>query len=308
MIKQYLDKCRTAISHPNLLGRAINQRYYCFRNRRAGGFNRYGVNIFERDWDNLLILDACRYDDFADIHNLPGRLTSVESRGARTPEFLHANFYGQRLDDVVYLNANPMLHRRLDEFEFSVYELFDLWKTDWDSETGTVLPETVKERTLTVAQQYPNKRLIIHFIQPHYPFLGSDNEFDQDPKKSSVRDNMWRRLERGNLDIPTEHLRELYRDNLRRALPAVKELIQNLQGKNIVTSDHGNMFGERSWPVPHKEWGHPPKIYTEELVKVPWLEYLNGNRKDIDGGDISSETELEDDSLVVSRLESLGYR
>jgi len=32
------------------------------------------------------------------------------------------------------------------------------------------------------------------------------------------------------------------------------------------------MFGERASPIPIQEWGHPEGIWTDKLVKVPWLE------------------------------------
>jgi len=82
--------------------------------------------------------------------------------------------------------------------------------------------------------------------------------------------------------------------------------MRELGGKTIVTADHGNMVGERAFPIPFREWGHPRGVYTPELVDVPWLVYERGPPDD-QRGDSRRSRRIADDDVVVERLRDLGY-
>lgn len=61
-------------------------------------------------------------------------------------------------------------------------------------------------------------------------------------------------------------LEQEYRNSLRYVLEELEELIEELDGKTVITADHGEAHGE---------WGlrdHPHSVYIDSLVKVPWLE------------------------------------
>jgi hypothetical protein len=68
------------------------------------------------------------------------------------------------------------------------------------------------------------------------------------------------------------------------------------------------MFGEQSFPIPIREWGHPPGTYTDQLVTVPWLVYENGQRE-IEREPTSENAGDPDEagSDVEDRLRQLGY-
>ena len=66
------------------------------------------------------------------------------------------------------------------------------------------------------------------------------------------------------------------------------------------------MVGERAFPIPIREWGHPRGIYTNGLVTVPWLVSENGERCEITAGD-SADSESVDEDVVADRLRDLGY-
>src|SRR6056297_529711 len=51
-----------------------------------------GTRVMDEDWDNLIILDACRYDMFAEQVDLDGELESRISLGSTSEEFLEQNF------------------------------------------------------------------------------------------------------------------------------------------------------------------------------------------------------------------------
>jgi hypothetical protein len=67
------------------------------------------------------------------------------------------------------------------------------------------------------------------------------------------------------------------------------------------------MVGERAFPFPIREWGHPRGIYTEQLVKVPWLVDDTGPRRKVVTEAAESETSDVDEETVADRLKNLGY-
>lgn len=164
------------------------------------------------------------------------------------------------------------------------------------------------EYTRWAAAQYPNKRLVVHFMQPHFPFLTDETEFDKGHLESDDDVfHMWMQLMTGQLELTAAELRALFADNLRRALPAVERAIDLLDGRTVVTSDHGNMHGERSWPIPVRVWGHPPGIYHPALVEVPWLISEGEDRRRIVAEPPVSDPTDGTDTDVGDRLRCLGY-
>jgi hypothetical protein len=292
--------------NPAFVGRELNRLFH--RRSYQREFNTRGVDVMEEEWDNLLILDACRFDDFADLHDLPGELETRRSRGSHTAEFLRGNFDGRDLLDTVYVTASPQLHYQGIDARFHAVDY--VWDGDgWDDDAGTVLPETMVERALAAADSYPENRLIVHFIQPHYPFLGASDVLCGSVKDRTGRD-IWGALMHGEYRGSPEEIRAAYRRNLEIVLPSVRTLLANVRGRTVVTSDHGNMFGERAFPVPIREWGHPPGVYTEELVTVPWLVSENGHRTIVEdrsetGARSTAEEPAEDEAR--DRLRQLGY-
>ncbi|WP_436929281.1 hypothetical protein [Halosimplex halobium] len=297
-----------ALDTPVLFCRHANRLYH----RRFGlrRYNERGVDPFEADWDALVVLDACRYDMFERRSTLPGDLERRESRASTTVEFLRANVDGRDLRDTVYVTANPQLHQHRDSIRAEFADVVEVWSGEgWSEEHGTVLPETMTEAALQARDDYPHKRLVVHYMQPHYPFVGAETDFDggdfTDP--GATEENVWVQLLRGDLDVDREEIWEIYEANLDRALPHVERLLDDLDGRTVVTADHGNMVGERAFPVPFREWGHPRGVYTPELVDVPWLVHEDGPRPSIDASEPAAGGESLADDVVADRLRDLGY-
>jgi hypothetical protein len=306
-VKLGLQLFRNNHTYPlKLFGRWLNRAYY--RRGLLWKYNTEGINVFEEDWDNLLLLDACRYE-LLDEGFFDAEVESRTSRGSDTGEFLYGNCTDTDLSDTVYVSANPMLTWRDQVIEQNFHDIVHVWEeSGWDQRYKTVMPEDVVDRTLDVAETYPNKRLFVHFLQPHYPFISSGTSVDKqqmhDPDDQHL--SFWRAVEAGQVDLSKEEIWDLYEANLEYTLPHVMDLRDELTGKTVITSDHGNMVGERASPVPISEWGHPPGIYTDELVKVPWIETTNGPRREITAGDPADAAQA-DQTVVEDRLGDLGY-
>mgnify|MGYP006280456541 CR=1 FL=1 len=283
--------------NPSLIGRYLNRLYHTRLGR--WDYNRNGVDVFEEDWDNLIILDAARPELFESRY--PGRVERRTSRGACTIEFLRGNFRGRDLSDTVYVTANPHLSGYRDELDVILHEVVDVWGGEnWSSLFDTVLPETVEEEALKASESFPGKRLVIHFMQPHYPFI-----YEGEPEIEPGTRNIWQKASRGELEVSGEDAGRGYRQTFDRAWESVENLIEGLEGKTVVTSDHGNIYNERISPIPVKDWGHPIGIYDSKLVEVPWLKF-DGDRREI-----SSESSRYDDDVdeeeIKEKLGKLGY-
>jgi hypothetical protein len=297
------------VAWPYAVRNAVLQPYY----RR---FKRPdGVDIMAEDWENLIVLDACRYDMFEELYDGPGSLERRYSCGANTPEFLRRNFAGETFHDTVYVTANPQVDVHVaDRF----HDLVSVWRTDWDEELNTVHPAAMAEATMRAHEAYPNKRIIAHFVQPHYPFVGPygreafesqaglelSKRMANDEVAKSDHENVWLRLQKGDLDAET--LRRAYWENLEVTLPCVHDLLEEFTEPTVVTSDHGNSFGTRAGPFPVTVYGHPEGVYTDDIVTIPWLAVEGTSNKRI-VAEAPTETADAGSEEATERLKDLGY-
>lgn len=288
----------------------VDNLFYRFRQESP-------TRVMDEDWDSLVILDACRHDMFEDRNTLEGTLEHRFSLGSTSEEFLERNFTDETYHDTVYVNANPYVpYLGLDAGTFhAVVDLLD----EWDDDLQTVLPETVVEAALEAHQRYPKKRLIVHFMQPHAPFIGTRGRelgmggWNPDQENEGLDgDTVWQYLRQhppeSEAGINLDRVWEAYTENLDLVLEHVKELIDELDGTTVVTADHGNLVGERLSPIPTKRfYGHPYGVYHPNLVKVPWLRVGGDERREI-VTEPPRSTDTVDEDVTEERLEALGYK
>ena len=140
------------------------------------------INVMDEKWDYLVILDACRYDYFEEVWKNyfdTATLTCRNTIGTTTTEWRDNSFTGY-YDDVVYVSANPYINSVKSVRGFLTSEhfhkIYDVWQSGWDEELGTVLPETVTNAAIDIIQEHKDKRAIIHYLQPHAPYLSLGTE------------------------------------------------------------------------------------------------------------------------------------
>jgi len=273
--------------------------------------------VHEADWDTLVILDACRYDAFqraAAEHGLDGRLERRTSRESGTPGFLRENFSDGQFHDTVYVTANAYVNTLLDDDTF--HAVVPAWRDNWDDELNTVTPEAMGAACRAALEQYPNKRHVFHFVQPHEPFVGEqrlgirdsalrEKALGREAKAHAEREpTSFERLARG--DLSKETVWSAYRSNLDRAMPVVHDLLDEIPGKTVVTADHGEAFGEFAWPFPIRVYGHPLGVLIPALTEVPWFVSEADERRDITS-EPPCQREQFDDGTAAERLRMLGY-
>lgn len=220
-----------------------------------------GEVVRGRSWA-IIVLDACRYDFFVKVFRdfLEGELTAAISANSTTPYWLRETWVGYY--DAVYVSANPYVlpdpppftreflrgYRPGEHFR----RIVPAYLTRWDEGLGTVRPEAVVDEALR--NSYP--RMVIHFLQPHYPYIGEPRILGDGARIAAL-------VREGRLRF--EDVLKAYEGNLRLVLKHVAELVGKLGHEVVVvTSDHGEML------TPHRI-EHPPNTFTPELIHVPWL-------------------------------------
>lgn len=220
-----------------------------------------GVN--ELKWDNLIILDACRHDIYQEIRGC--QVDYRISCGSHSQEFIQSNFSKQSFKDTVVATGNPFYNDNLPELDgfkdLTGREIRDTFKSvsslfpeDVNSKNGVVLPHKVSQAALSLNRKHPDSRMIVHLMQPHTPHVAASYSFD-DTKE------IWQQCRNGN--ISEQVLREGYKSNLKYVLNLVEKLAQELDGRTVVTGDHGEFLGEQGF------YGHPTRSSSKVVRKVP---------------------------------------
>lgn len=290
---------------PKNLITGINRRFNHWRSGKP--YNTSGTHILDEDWDVLVILDSCRYDTFADRSKFEGQLNHRISKGSATKEFVQGNFTDEVRHDTVYVSAISWYLKLRDEIDSELHAFVNLVDDEAVEISGPdgrkqeiVTPERVTERAVQAADQYPDKRLIIHYGQPHQPYLS-----DWARERFVVGGGLRTVLHRS--DVAHEAVVRGYRENLDRALAAVDTLLEHVAGKAVITADHGELLADREFPIPITYYGHPLGIYVDELVKVPWFVVETSERRDI-VAERPRDERRRDGEAVDEQLRNLGYR
>ncbi|USZ68090.1 hypothetical protein NGM10_15330 [Halorussus salilacus] len=306
-----LDQLRAGLDHPNAALRELNRLYWTRLGNRE--YNTDGDSFLEEDWDNLLILDGCRYDALRAVlpdYDVPGSLESRTSPGSATAEFLRGTVDGRDLTDTVYVTGSTIFYQQSvwrEDIDAEFHDVLDVWSDSIDYGDDGVPPGPVAERAREAAERYPRKRLFVHFVQPHAPYLGErGRELFPDYRPNPLADKFL-----GRIDVPEQALRYVYRENLELVLDEVEDLLDDLPGKTVLTADHGMLLGEREFPIPIKSYGHPERVYTEEMVRVPWFVADYDERKEVvaerSGRAYHRKQTEEVDEQAREHLKQMGY-
>lgn len=276
----------------------------------------------------LVVLDACRYDVFAEMFEeyFIGGTEPIWATGRDTFEYLR--FLWPEVYDFPYITAaSPVTS---EKFEFNNWDsarglaasgqqLFDdyggyvpsnhfpnlveVWRSSWDESLGVCPPEPVTDTAVEVIDDTASNRAVVHYFQPHGPFigdeefLGSIEKYDTDVRGGGIEAGIWDAVRNG--DITDRKLRRLYTSNLRRVLPAVCELIRRTSfDKYVLMGDHGEALGE------YGKYYH--SIEHPKVRVVPWAT-IEGVRTDAPEMWEYTPSEPTKNKDTRARLRELGY-
>lgn len=279
------------------------KRFYQGGLRRLNPIYDSGTPVFSLDWDVMLVLDACRVDLMRELtgeYDFIEKVGTLRSVGSSSGEWMRHNFTSEFLSamsETAYVCANVHTHGNdaVDAFGY----LDEVWRYGWEEAYQTIPAETVTDRTIAVGRESNHNRMLVHYMQPHHPFVESDLEDapagrpGDDLNKMSV----WNHLEAGHVDRTT--VWEAYLDNLRYVLDQVETVLENVDADTVlITSDHGNAMGE--WGV----YGHPSGLPLSVLREVPLVE-----ASATDSGDYEPTVEPEGvgEQAPQDKLRALGY-
>ncbi len=265
------------------------------------------VDIVKEPWDFLVILDTCRYDIFKQVYRdffKCGKLKRALSPANHTREWL-IKCFPDKYEDIVYISGNPNINSKIVMKSggkvFSAKEHFfkiiDVWNYGWDESIGQVPPKQINKAFHKYYLKYPNKRFILHYQQPHFPWIsiGGEPKSFQD-KYKKIYNNAVKRIKKRHiikeiiphvfwwklheiLKTPPESNREkhyrlygrkgmidAYTKDLELGLKHVKFLTDYIDGYWLITADHGEQLGELGI------YAHPPYGRLKKQYEVPWFE------------------------------------
>lgn len=290
--------------------RAVGNRLRA--NVRGGVSALYpSTNVYERPWDVLVVLDGCRYDLFTEVapdYDYVMDIDSLNSVASKTSEWLERTFtpeYSRAMERTVYVSGNPNTgSATVASADFLLLD--NVWEYVWDDDLGTMPPRAITDRAITHYRRHRPDRMIVHYMQPHVPFV-SHPDLDEgipeariDPPYHGANDNKmaWEKLRDGEVDRET--VWEAYRSNLEHVMDDLAVLLDNLTADRVVlTSDHGNAMGEFG------VYGHPRNTPISALRRVPWarVDAEDTGTYDPDDYDVDGD----EGPSVEEQLQHLGY-
>lgn len=282
-----------------------------------------GTNVFEREWDMLVVLDACRVDAMREVapeYDYIDDVDSIWSVGSSSHEWLCKTFtreYIEEVNNTVYLSSNPNTPPTfeegkrpgqtysiplmwadwdvVDEDDFQL--LWQLPKADHEVTEITVPPDHVTDHAIHAGREHDCERLVVHYFQPHRPYMA--NAYLEDRELTPDEVDPWSALRTGRTS--KAEIWEHYLDNLRLALDSLERLLENVDAERVaITADHGDLFGELG------AYGHPEGLFHRNLKRVPWVETTAVDERtstptvDPEGRQTGRD--------VQKQLEKLGYR
>jgi hypothetical protein len=299
------------------------------------------VKILDEKWDYLIVLDACRYDSFEKYYKeyLPkGNLSKKYSLGSNTPQWLRENFKVQT--DIIYITGNPKIcsTNKVDGFDAKTKfsKVYDIWHGSWNDKLNTVEPQVLGNKAKDIINENSGKRTIVHYMQPHEPYLTYSNKHYSERKKPKCMQYFifrciakfftcvrfyhwsfrWKISEMLDIEPSTqmywllkergdEGLKEYYEENLRQALVSINDLIKYLSGTIVISSDHGEVLGENGL------YGHWPHSKNQILREVPWFVIKNNKGKDIKSNEKTIKPTVTEKEVskeeIETKLKMLGY-
>lgn len=265
-----------------------------------------GEPIWDREWDILCVLDACRWDAFERRYGDADWLRTVEptiSVGSASPEWLDETFapaYRETLAETSYVTGNPYSADNGDLD--ALMNLEEVWRDSWDEETGTIRPESLTTRAVEHYRAERPDRMVIHYMQPHWPYVPDPVMYGFDPTDitgTGSTENPFDRQNRG--DLTHEVHFERYLANLEYVVDHLREtLLCAVDADTVVlTADHATLFGD------YGLYKHPANMPMRGIRRVPWAETsaTDDGSYDPSAVDVDGEVSASRDQ----QLRDLGY-
>jgi hypothetical protein len=281
--------------------------FFLERQFRSRLNSKMAVNIYERDWDLLILLDCATIKMMREVKDEYEFLTEIGelmSVGTTSPEWMRNtfinNFY-EEMKNTMYITGNTSSEIYLEDSMF--LHLEEVWKDGWEKEVGTIPAKEITDRAIFLSRRQDADRTILHYMQPHPPFVtASEIEAGDVTRQHETGEGMNLRELYFKAEYTRDELWDAHIENLRYVLDSVELLLSNVSADRVVISaDHGQAFGEKG------VWGHPASAGVNQVRKVPWcVTAASDSGAYVPDRVLSKETNAEGLSRE-KKLEHLGY-
>jgi hypothetical protein len=294
----------------NLVGWLPSQLYWGYRKAFK---TLYGLvsspsktNVYSKNWDVLVVLDACRPDLLEEVVEaysfLPREFETITSVGSNSSEWMEETFvtkYSSEIQQTALVTGNPHSETAIKPNDFGTCD--EVWNRAWDTEVGTVPPRPVTDTAIRQWRTESTERMVVHYMQPHFPSISHPDVgagFErEDGEWIWSEESVWNQLRKGQVDYET--VWQAYRDNLHYVLEDVELLLRSIDAETVVlTADHGNAIGEYGF------YDHPGGHELPSLLEVPWLETTARDNGEYEPSIQESEHAVDRDE----QLQNLGYK
>lgn len=133
----------------NGTGGRLEVGHQLYKNSWRAGINLpIGNNVFDYDWDLLIVLDGCRVDTLRECAGDYGVLGSVDSTlsvGSSSMEWIEKTFtqkYTEEVSRTAYLTANPHSPTLSERGRLVLATLDEIWRYGFDESLGTIPPRS----------------------------------------------------------------------------------------------------------------------------------------------------------------------
>ena len=221
----------------------------------------------EEPWETLIILDACRHDKFKEVveeKNILGKLEPCLSPAQHTADWYLYYWGRKKTQDIVLISAQivPWVSDWTNGVWQNFYRAIHTWKhgTDFPSIKAT-MDEAEKQRLV-----FPDKKLLIHLIPPHLPFIGpkgvafTQSKFGSKPQMYS----QYSLIQKYGRQHGWEEIQFYYKESIETAMSRV--LAYKWLKNAVITADHGELIGEGGF------YNHGRYLKSCEALRVvPWF-------------------------------------
>lgn len=318
---------------PSYLKNQIYEEVYLAPRLETLSNSPIGKQIFDEEWELLIVLDTCRVDALREVageYEFLSGINEVTSIGSSTLEWISQTFveeHRQEIQNTGYVVCNGWSKRILKEgvrpedhhfgrlgnwlsspewttvsddafqtLDF-VYDYTESDLTSIDSEGGDGVerhPRYTTDRAISVADHESPERLIVHYQEPHSPYIA--DALAEERELQFHESAPWEFLKTGG---SKDAVWDSYLADLRLVLDEVELLLDNVDAdRAVITADHGEAFGEAD------TYGHGAAHFHPYIRSVPWAVTSAEDR-----GDYEPELESRDaaERDVDQMLQDMGY-
>jgi hypothetical protein len=180
-----------------------------------------GTNIFDQDWDLLIILDTCRIDKLQLVSkSVPWikDIDQMQSVGSMSAEWMLNTFARNYIDDIAdtaFISGNIWSHRifneRFQERQNHDYEMIHRGFPSWNPVSSEdfahyetvsavanqdhrlhpeneAIPHILTDRAIDIGRTKSCERMIVHYTLPHMTFIA--DALDWEFRKTSTQELM----------------------------------------------------------------------------------------------------------------------